>query len=79
MSKSTVKKLTMKDFEKQRLQQDEAFKTANLATNYELPSELHPDHRQMITKKTSEVQATMPLATELPVTNNDSRSEINPN
>ena len=70
---SVVKKLTMQDFEQQRKQQEEDFKALNLTpVNQDYPIDKKKQPKRppnIITKKASLEQATLPLATTLPVTN----------
>ena len=77
----SVKKFTMQDFEEQRAKQEEELKKLD-QYNYASFSNLNAEiqvARPNITKKASAVESSMPLTTELPVTNQSSAANIDPN
>ena len=76
----SVKKFTMQDFEEQRAKQEEQLKKLgnyNYASFSNLNAEIQ-ETKPNITKKASAVEASMPLTTELPVTNQTSAADIDP-
>ena len=77
----SVKKFTMQDFEEQRAKQEEELKKLdqyNYASFSNLNAEIQ-EARPNITKKASAVESSMPLTTELPVTNQSSAANIDAN